>query len=100
MPGVTVELLDDEGDVIATTVTEPRRPLPLHPVPRNGRLPGARRAAGETRRHHPTTKDVLISRGGVSVSGYNFGLRLARGLGNTTAVDNALSLNNNWQTFA
>ena len=54
----------------------PRWPLPLHVVPRNGRLPGAGRATGavDDCRHD---RAMLISRGGLTVSNVNFGLRMA-----------------------
>ncbi len=96
IPGITVELLNDEGEVIATTVTGRDGRYRFTQFRETGDyqvrlvLPERLIATSET------TKDVLISRGGLSVSGYNFGLRLR----NTAAVDNALTLNNNWQSFA
>jgi hypothetical protein len=83
--GVTVELLDDEREVITTTTTD-----------RNGRyrfdafvetgdyqvrvvLPSGMTTAQRTR-------DVLISRGGVTVSGINFGLRTVSSIAGRTAV--------------
>lgn len=72
--GVTVELLDDEGSVIASTMTD-----------RNGRYGFDQ--FGETGDYQvrivtpanmtatKPTRDVLISRGGVTVNGINFALR-------------------------
>lgn len=95
---VTVELLDDEGEVVATTVTD-----------RNGRyrftqfretgdyqvrivLPSQLTATTKT------VREVWISRGGQTVSDYNFGVKLSR-IHRASAVDDALALGADWQSI-
>jgi hypothetical protein len=85
LPGVSVELLDDEGEVIATTTSD-----------RNGRYrfdDFAETGDYQVRVVVPSgmttarsTRDVLISRGEVTVSGINFGLRTLPSIAGRTAV--------------
>ncbi len=89
MPGVTVQLMDDAGEIVATTTTG-----------RDGRYRFTQfRETGDYQvvvvippRLAATTsaaQDVLISRGGLNISGVDFGLRLSlqnTGLASADAV--------------
>jgi peroxidase len=76
--GVTVELLNDEGDVIATTTTNRYGRFKFTEFHETGDfqvrvvVPNGYRGTGETLR------EVLISRGDVEIGGINFGLRPLR----------------------
>ena len=87
IPGIAVELLNDEGEVIATAVTGRDGRYRFTQFRETGdyqvRLVLPPRLVATT----ATTRDVLISRGDTTVYNYNFGLRLGR-LWNPAAVDN------------
>jgi hypothetical protein len=75
MAGVTLELLNDEGVVIATTVTTAGGQYRLDDFEETGDyrvrvVPPAGQAASASE-----VRDVLISRGGVSLGNVSFGLR-------------------------
>lgn len=73
--GVTLELLNDEGQVVATTKTDSRGRYRFTSFAETGdyqvrlTIPGGMQATTEG------VKDVLISRGGVARGGVDFGLR-------------------------
>lgn len=72
--GVTIELLDDEGNVIASTVTDARGKYRFQDFHETGDY--QLRMVPPT--DDPTTSDildVLISRGGLRIGGLDFGLR-------------------------
>lgn len=98
IPGITVELLDDEGEVIAATITDRSGRYRFTQFRETGDYQVRIVLPSRLTATSPTTMDVWISRGGMSITGYNFGLKLGRP--NANAVDSALALNNNWQMLA
>lgn len=76
LPGVTVELLNDEGDVIDTTVTNSRGRYQFTSFTETGdyqvRIVVPNRLCATS----STTRDVLISRGDQTIAGLDFGLRM------------------------
>ena len=91
LPGVTVELLNDEGDVIATTVTSSRGRYQFDTFHETGdyqvRVVIPNRLRATTR----TTIDALVSRGDQTISGVNFGMRLVGRLNPATQPASALA---------
>jgi peroxidase len=98
--GVTVELLNDEGDVVATTTTDRNGRYRFTEFRETGdyqvRIVLPDRFAATTQ----TTRDVLISRGDMAIADLSFGLRMSRLAASANAVDDALTLHNNWRHFA
>jgi hypothetical protein len=76
--GITVELLDDEGTVIATTATNSRGHYSLDAFRETGDFHVRIVVPRGYRATTSTTVDVLISRGDETVAGLNFGLRSIR----------------------
>lgn len=76
--GVTVQLLNDEGEVIASTVTNYRGRYRFDQFRETGdyqvRIVVPARYTATT----DATREILISRGGREISGINFGLRSQR----------------------
>ncbi len=76
LPGVTVELLNDAGDVVATTVTNSRGRYQFNTFSETGDYQVRIVVPNRLRPTSPATRDVLISRGDQTIAGVNFGLRL------------------------
>jgi hypothetical protein len=72
--GITVELLDDEGTVIATTVTNSRGRYSFDAFRETGDFQVRIVVPNRFRATTATTIDLLISRGDETVAGLNFGL--------------------------
>jgi peroxidase len=77
LPGVTVELLNDEGDVIATTVTNGRGRYQFSAFSETGDYQIRIVVPNRMRATTATTRDVLISRGDQTIAGVDFGLQIA-----------------------
>jgi hypothetical protein len=78
LKGITVELLDDEGEVIASTVTDRRGRYWFDEFRETGDYQVRVVAPDRYRMTTRSTEDVLISRGDVTVSGVDFGMRVSR----------------------
>jgi hypothetical protein len=110
LPGVTVELEDTSGDVLATTTTDGRGHYSFNQL--SGPAANVENASGVSgtglydvvlvlpswlRQTTANPDSILISRGGVNVSGVNFGIgfnfgELSNSGGTQTAVDDLASL--------
>lgn len=78
LKGVTVELLDEEGEVIASTVTDRRGRYWFDEFRETGDYEVRVVVPNRYRATTDTTEEVLISRGDLTVSGVDFGMRVAR----------------------
>jgi hypothetical protein len=77
LPGVTVELLNDEGDVVASTVTNSRGRYQFNAFAETGDYQMRVVVPNRMRATSATTREVLISRGDQTIAGVNFGLQMA-----------------------
>lgn len=77
LPGVTIELLNDRGDVIASTVTNSRGCYQFTSFTETGDYQVRFMVPDRLRATSATTRDVLISRGDETIAGVNFGLQMA-----------------------
>lgn len=76
--GVTVELLDDEGSVIATAITNERGRYQFNSFRETGDYQVRIIVPNRFRAVTAETVELLISRGDESIAGVNFGLRAVR----------------------
>ncbi len=75
LPGVTVELLNGDGDVIATTLTNSRGRYQFNTFSETGDYQVRIVVPNRLRATSATTRDVLISRGDQTIAGVDFGLQ-------------------------
>jgi peroxidase len=76
IPGLTVELLDDEGAVAATTVTNARGRYSFSEFQETGDYQVRVVVPSRLRATTATTRAALVSRGDLTVAGLDFGLRV------------------------
>ncbi len=93
LPGVKVQLLNDEGAIVATTVTGRDGRYHFTSFSETGDYQ-VRIVLPSRLTTNVTTRDVLISRGGLTISGINFGLHPAgriRSVANTSGQSTQLA---------
>jgi peroxidase len=97
LPGVTVQLINDEGGVMATTLTGRDGRYRFSQMEETGDYQV--RVVAPSRLWAPvTTRDVLVSRGGLALTGINFGLRLGGRPNLAASATDAASTTTNLQT--
>lgn len=91
MAGVTVELLDDEGEVVATTLTNTRGRYSFTTFHESGDYQVRVVVPNNFRATTRTVRDTLISRGDQTIAGVDFGLRTLRRNGSVAATSPQLA---------
>jgi hypothetical protein len=91
VPGLTVQLLDDEGEVAATAVTNSRGRYSFNTFHETGDYQVRIVVPSRLQATTATTRAVLVSRGEQLIAGIDFGLRLVGRQNSTSPRDGQLA---------